>query len=365
MEKEENWLSEMAKKGWFFQKLSFPGIYTFINGPCEDVIYKIDFNENIKDNEEYYDLFRQSGWKFIHKILNFKYFRYAGDVSAYSKEAAIYNEPAELLTWLRKRLIFFLLAYGVELVALYTSIFLEGNVGSIFTKAVMGIVAVFSFILIRFINSYILLKRKSAENKYKDYYKRDYFKRAYSAVSLLIFPVLICTILAVGLTFMTTVGSSEKSVKATVLKNDRYSMFPMEKVDYVASQDFDNLKVFLYGNNEKIGVMVMNKLFLNRYKVVQNFHGDVPPNQLLITEGWMMDNIDYSAVYGRDEKNQISKFNLIYSDGSVDEITSDSFIKQDNNFLVFKMIDKDIKEVKAFDKNNNEIMSEMTNRTKH
>ena len=89
LDKEEAWLRSMANEGWFFQKIDLLGIYTFLSGPCKDTIYKIDFNTHIKDSNEYYELFRESGWEFISSYAGQKYFKYTKDAENYPERVYI------------------------------------------------------------------------------------------------------------------------------------------------------------------------------------------------------------------------------------------------------------------------------------
>lgn len=350
--KEENWLRQMANKGWFFQKVNYLGIYTFIKGPCKDIIYKIDFNKNIEDIKEYYDLFSQSGWKYIYQMRFFKYFRYEGDVDNYPD---IYNEPSEQLYWLRITLKFFLITYGIEFVSLYSLIFLQSANYSNFNwiiKIIFVFIVLLSYILVRFINSYILLLRRVKEKQYKDYYKNNYLKKACSIISLLIFPIIICGILAITLTFLYTVGGTQNDVKTKVLQIDSSSLYPMKKINYVIEHDFGNYRVCLYGNNDRIGVIALEKLFLNRYKVVTNFSSQLPADQCIITDNLILGENRYWILYGDDEKKEICKLVLLYKDGAKDKVMRDNFIKKDKYFIVIQKTDKNLKQVKAYNKDN-------------
>jgi len=179
LEKEENWLRNMAQKGWIFQKVNILGIYTFIKGQSTDAIYKIDFNNKVEDVEEYYDLFAESGWRFIHKVREFRYFKYSGQITSFDK-LVIYNDPSQQFKWLHKWLAFFLLIYGIEFVALYTILFLQGktNIGSGLEPMIIVLfISILSIILIRFVNSYIALKRKVKEDQAIDYCSKGILKK--------------------------------------------------------------------------------------------------------------------------------------------------------------------------------------------
>lgn len=354
LEKEENWLREMANKGWFFKKVNFLGVYTFVKGPCLDTIYKIDFNKNIGDIEEYYNLFRESGWEFISKIRFLKYFRYVGNTTNYENKPDIYNEPTEQIAFLRNWLIGFLIFYGLQYISFFNLSFLQ-NATSGAIRLILITILLLSFVLVRFINSYIILKRKVSKNKGKNYYEKNYLRKAYSLASLLIAPILICTILAGTLTNVYTVGGSEKAIKAKILKYDTLSLYPMNNIDYIASHDLGNYRICLYGNNERIGIIALQKAFLNRYKVVTNFSGGLSSKKFIITDFLILGESKYSVIYGKDEKDEINKSIITYEDGISVEVMRENFIGKDNYFMIIQKEDKKVKQIKLYDKDNTDI----------
>ncbi len=79
-EKEEDYLREMHKKGWKLVKVK--GLTTHVFEKCtpEDVIYRLDFNqEGIKNRDEYVTMFNDFGWEFIEDYSGFAYFRKPAD----------------------------------------------------------------------------------------------------------------------------------------------------------------------------------------------------------------------------------------------------------------------------------------------
>jgi len=76
-EKEEAWLSEMAKQGLHLESLPFPGIYEFRKGDPGDYIYRLDFQSlQGKDRESYLQLFDDAGWEHIGDMGGWVYFRH-------------------------------------------------------------------------------------------------------------------------------------------------------------------------------------------------------------------------------------------------------------------------------------------------
>lgn len=74
-EREEHWLSRMARKGWH---LTAPrGIfYRFVKGEPADVAYRLDYQRPAKgDLKEYLGLFKDAGWEHVDEFGNWHYFR--------------------------------------------------------------------------------------------------------------------------------------------------------------------------------------------------------------------------------------------------------------------------------------------------
>ena len=74
-ERESAWLRHMANKGWHFTSYTFC-VYTFVKGEPSDVVYQLDFNNDIKnDHDSYVELFRADGWELVDTFGSWHYFR--------------------------------------------------------------------------------------------------------------------------------------------------------------------------------------------------------------------------------------------------------------------------------------------------
>lgn len=64
MNQEEEYLNQMARKGYFLVKYSSLGFYTFAEGRPEDLNYRVDYRFFSKksDFEEYVSIFEDAGW---------------------------------------------------------------------------------------------------------------------------------------------------------------------------------------------------------------------------------------------------------------------------------------------------------------
>ncbi len=71
---EEEWLREMANKGWMFKKYKL--FYVFEKSEPKDVVYKLDFKATKNnDLDEYKAIFRDAGWEHKGQFSNWHYFQ--------------------------------------------------------------------------------------------------------------------------------------------------------------------------------------------------------------------------------------------------------------------------------------------------
>jgi hypothetical protein len=98
-EKEENWLREMSNQGMHLQNVGFPGFYTFLEGEKKDLVYRLDFNPNIKKNDDYFNLFRDAGWFYLGEMNSWQYFR--KEVTS-SETPEIYTDNESKMTKYRR-----------------------------------------------------------------------------------------------------------------------------------------------------------------------------------------------------------------------------------------------------------------------
>lgn len=116
IEREEKWLSKMAKEGWVLEKvkITFWGIKTYFFKKIEptDSVYRIDYKRNKEDMKQYVELFEDSGWSKIasefelskNKTSSMHYFVHMGN------SAEIYTNE-ETKAGLYMRLLYLALIY--------------------------------------------------------------------------------------------------------------------------------------------------------------------------------------------------------------------------------------------------------------
>ncbi len=74
-EKEEKWLTEMAKNGWHLKKVEFPGSYKFEQGTPRNIYYRLDFFTDHKKKQDYLQIFNDAGWEHVQQYGSWQYFR--------------------------------------------------------------------------------------------------------------------------------------------------------------------------------------------------------------------------------------------------------------------------------------------------
>ena len=73
-EEEQDWLRSMHKQGWKLKKVSW-AFYTFESCRPEDVVYQLDFQNELTNKTEYLQMFFDCGWEYIQDMMGYSYFR--------------------------------------------------------------------------------------------------------------------------------------------------------------------------------------------------------------------------------------------------------------------------------------------------
>ena len=137
-EKEQNWLSEMHARGWRFEGVKFPGIYSFSRCEPEDVVYQLDYNQDSAANKgEYIRMFADCGWDYIQDYVGYSYF--SKPAGAMNGEEEIFSDDRSRLAMLKRvykrRLLPLLVLFGAVVVPQF--VFHLWN-GRYFLAAFMG-----------------------------------------------------------------------------------------------------------------------------------------------------------------------------------------------------------------------------------
>ena len=96
--KEEEYLRKMHRNGWKLVKVTGFGTYYFEECAPEDVIYRLDYNQEKK--EEYLQLFADCGWEYFFQYGGYCYFRKSAAEGVENEE--IFNDEASRLAMLER-----------------------------------------------------------------------------------------------------------------------------------------------------------------------------------------------------------------------------------------------------------------------
>ena len=136
-QKEQQWLNEMAEKGWHFKKFSFP-FYIFEQGKPGEYVYRTEilknfgFGQGVKD---YLDFVQEAGIEVVQKRLTWVCFRQHKSEG----EFELYSDVASKLAYINRVYAIFLIIAAINLaVALGNSIFMGLNGGTQITSFIAG-----------------------------------------------------------------------------------------------------------------------------------------------------------------------------------------------------------------------------------
>lgn len=154
IEHEANWLTEMSAKGFHFFKYKW-GFYYFEEDHTKSYIYQTDFQDA---DEEYFDLYKQTGWEHVHtEISQFHYFRADKNLIG---DKRIYSDPASL-KGMYQRMLWFYITFFIVLIVSQTALLLTWN-GELFQKIILALVWA---VIILYIYLFIKLIRKTKKNE--------------------------------------------------------------------------------------------------------------------------------------------------------------------------------------------------------
>ncbi len=102
-EEEEAHLRQKHNEGYAFEKVEFPGFYYFRECEPEDVIYKLDFNPQKKDERDgYLQMYADYGWEYIQDMNDYSYFRKSAAAAEADGEAEIFNDNESKLDMMER-----------------------------------------------------------------------------------------------------------------------------------------------------------------------------------------------------------------------------------------------------------------------
>jgi len=139
-DKEMEWLRQMSLKGWHLTNACI-FIYTFEKGESKDIVYYGDFKSIKKtDIDEYLDIFKDAGWKYICRQGNWFYFSSPAD----NKYKEVYSDNQSRLGKYRM----LLLIHIIIMPMLFNSLRIVSNRMANNETILMGTLMLFTFVLL-------------------------------------------------------------------------------------------------------------------------------------------------------------------------------------------------------------------------
>ena len=122
-QKEQQWLNEMADKGWYFKKFSFP-FYTFEQGEPGEYVYRTEVLKNFgfgQEVKDYLDFVQEAGIEVVQKRLTWVCFRQHKSEG----EFELYSDVASKLSYVNRVYAIFMIIAAINIaVAVSNSIYM-------------------------------------------------------------------------------------------------------------------------------------------------------------------------------------------------------------------------------------------------
>ena len=164
-EQEEQYLSDMAKKGYLFEKVTLIGLYHFKKAEPKNMIYRLDFNpQDSQNRESYIQMYKDFGWNYIQDLNGFSYFSKEEDGS--DDEIFSNNESRiEMMERIQKRklmplLVIFLCCVVPQAMRMVVSGYVDDPVSIGFYVFWMIMLVVYIYILTRCSSGFNRLRKK-------------------------------------------------------------------------------------------------------------------------------------------------------------------------------------------------------------
>lgn len=77
-EQEEQFLQEMASKGYHLERIDWILRYVFVKGEPKEVTYRLDLRNNNAEKEELIQMAQDYGWTYLTQMMDWVYFRKDG-----------------------------------------------------------------------------------------------------------------------------------------------------------------------------------------------------------------------------------------------------------------------------------------------
>ena len=97
-EKEQEYLREMHMNGWKFVESKL-FIYKFESCDPEDVVYQLDYHNEMEDRDAYLQMFADCGWEYIQDVMGYSYFRKSAKEMQSGDEEIFSDEESRIAMW--------------------------------------------------------------------------------------------------------------------------------------------------------------------------------------------------------------------------------------------------------------------------
>ena len=162
-EEEADWLRSMHGQGWKLRKVTW-AFYTFESCTPEDVVYQLDYQNDLKNKTEYLQMFFDCGWEYIQDMMGYSYFRKPAAQMSENETGIFCDHESRMAMWdrvfkgrVRVLLIMLMCVIIPQLIMQSHNHSLAGN----FLEGMfVGLLIVYLVILIRFAKRY-----KDAQNR--------------------------------------------------------------------------------------------------------------------------------------------------------------------------------------------------------
>jgi hypothetical protein len=137
-EKEEAWLRTMSQQGFHLVSVKPFGSYSFKLGDKTDYVYRLDYQTNRKDTQNYLKLFQDAGWEHISEMSGWQYFRKQVEAR---ESPEIYTDVESKITKYKR-----LLGYLLIFLPIYTVVFV--NAFRSYPYSWWGIIRIIIFVIL-------------------------------------------------------------------------------------------------------------------------------------------------------------------------------------------------------------------------
>lgn len=91
---EEQWLRDQHRNGWKITRMTPPCFYYFESCEPKDVIYRLDYRNDVVEDETYLQMLKDFGWEYFGKCFGWHYFRKDADAIESKEEGELFSDDA-------------------------------------------------------------------------------------------------------------------------------------------------------------------------------------------------------------------------------------------------------------------------------